>query len=346
MSRSALWRTSERGSDERRFKMTGKDIKPVLFIYGTEDYLVDEEVEAVKRGCLTEGFEELNLHVYEAKGLDVDAALVTAGTLPAFSARRVVVIRGAESLKAADAKKLAGYAEDPSPTTCLVLVAGTGKVNRNTALFKLLSSRGAVRCLGRLKDRELLVWIRKEAKRQGKDITESAARRLLAIAGTRLRDLKGELDKIILYAWDSDRIDDSDVDGVGLDCREETIFGLSDAIGVRDLKEAMRIYAKVSGEPPLVILGAMARQVRMLLKLKSLVRRKVPAATLPARLGIRQWLLDGYMRRSRLFTEEELKHAVRKLSEADISLKTGRIPRDLVVTGLILDLCSAHQPRG
>lgn len=316
-----------------------KELKPVYFIYGAEDYLTEEAVGELKGRGITESFESLNYQVFDAKTMDAGEVLTAAGTMPAFSERRVVVVKGADGLKAAQVKSFVEYVKNPSPTTCLVFVADTGKVNKNTEFYKILNKSGAVVQLARLKDHELLRWIKKEAERQGKKITDPASRKLLVIAGTRLREIKNELDKIVLYAGDKEVVAESDVDGAGLDCREETIFGLSDAIGVKDLKRAMKIYGKVANEPPLKVLGAMARQIRTLLKLKSLQRRRVPKNGLAPKLGVPPWHLDSYISRSRHFTEGELRGAVVKLAGADMALKTGRLPQNLVITGLIMDLC-------
>jgi DNA polymerase-3 subunit delta len=323
-------------------KNAGAALKPVLYIHGTEDYLIEEAVADIKRRALTEGFESMNYSAYDAKTMDVSEVLSAAETMPAFSDYRVVLVREAGSLKADQQKVISLYVESPSPTTCLVLVAGTGKVNKTTAFYKLLSKKGFVRVCYRLKEGELLAWIKRRAGALGKTITREAAERLVAVAGDGLRDIDGELEKIVLYAADKGTIEVGDVEDAGLDCREETVFSLSDAIGAKDLDAAMRIYAKVSTETPVNVLGAVARQMRVLLKLKSLVRSGVPARALPPKLGVPPYHVDSYVRRSRRFTEPELKRAIFRLSEADLSLKTGRIPPGLVMTSLIIDLCGSR----
>lgn len=314
-------------------------LKPVYYIYGTDDYLVGQYVEEIKSEALKGGFESMNYHAFEGKGLEAASLIAAAITLPAFSDKRVVLVRGADSIKASEEKELIEYIKNPMESTCLVFIGGA-KADKSSSFIKCLNEHGYLKPCNRLSDRELSGWIKKEALRQGKTITDEAASKLISIAGNNLRDIKGELDKIILFAFEKPGVDARDVEDAGLDCREETIFGLSDAIGAKDLKTALKIFDKVSGEEPVKVLGAVSRQIRILLKIKALSRKKVSSSRMPPLLGVPPFLLESYVKRSRRFTEKELKGAVKKLAEADMDLKTGRRPQSVVLSKLIIDLSS------
>jgi len=314
-------------------------LRPVYYFFGTDDYLMEEAFEKIRKEALAGGFADMNYHVYEGKTCDANELVSTASTMPAFAACRLIVVKGAESVKAAQDKVLAEYVKDPSPTTCLVFLASSAKADRSSSLIKALEEKGFLKACNRLGDGELLRWIREEAARQGKKISQSAAAKLLETTGNRLRDVKGELDKIVLFVGEKEAIDDRDVEESGLDCREESIFGLSDAIGKKDVRGAFRVYERVSGEEPLKVLGAISRQMRTLLKIKSYLGKGTPAARLPALVGLFPKHADDYVRRSRLFTERELVEAISKLSRADTDFKTGRVPNTVVLPRLIMELC-------
>lgn len=313
--------------------------KPVYYFFGTDDYLMEDAFEKIKKEALTGGFADMNYHIYEGKSLDAGDLVSTASTMPAFAEWRLIVVKGAESIKAVQEKALIGYVKDPCPTTCLVFLSADAKADRTSSFIKALEEKGFLKACNRLGDNELLRWIREEAARQGKKISSSAATKLLETTGNRLRDVKGELDKIILFVGDKTEIDDKDVEESGLDCREESIFGLSDAIGKKDVKTAFRVYERVSDEEPIKILGAISRQMRQLLKIKSFLRKGTPAHQLPGLVGLFPKHADDYVRRSKLFTERELVDAISKLSRADMDFKTGRVPQTVVLPRLIMELC-------
>ncbi|MCC6503076.1 MAG: DNA polymerase III subunit delta [Deltaproteobacteria bacterium] len=314
-------------------------LKPVYYFFGTDDYLMEDAFEKIRKEALTGGFASMNYHVYEGKTLDAGELVSTASTMPAFAEWRLVVVKGAESLKAAQEKILAEYVKDPSPTTCLVFISLDAKADRSSAFIKTLDEKGFLKACNRLGDNELLRWIKEDAAKQGKKVSASAAAKLLQTSGNRLRDIKGELDKIVLFVGDKEEIDDKDVEESGLDCREESIFNLSDAIGKKDVKAAFRVYERVSDEEPIKILGAISRQMRTLLKIKSFLRKGEPASKLPSLVGLFPKHADDYVRRSRLFAEVELIEAISKLAKADTDFKTGRAPVAVVLPRLIMELC-------
>lgn len=314
-------------------------MRPVYYFFGTDDYLMEDAFDKIKKEALSGGFADMNYHVYEGKSLEASELASTASTMPAFAEWRLIVVKGAESIKAAQEKVLAGYVKDPNPTTCLVFLSHDAKADRSSVLVKALEEKGFLKACNRLGDNELLRWIREEAARQGKKIAPSAAAKLLETTGNRLRDVKGELDKIVLFVGEKAEIDDKDVEESGLDCREESIFGLSDAIGKKDVKAAFRVYERVSGEEPIKVLGAISRQMRTLLKIKSFLRKGEPPQKLPGLVGLFPKHADDYVRRSRLFTERELVDAISKLSRADMDFKTGRTPQTVVLPRLIIELC-------
>ncbi len=317
-----------------------KPLKPAYYLYGTDDYLIEDAVlwlrnEAIGHG----GFSSLNYHAYDGKSSDAEEIVSTASTFPAFSEKRFVFVKSAELIKEASSQRLCKYLERPLESTCLVFASGEAKLDAKASLVSAVSDVGTVKAFNRLDEAGLVVWIKKEARKQGKEITDSAARRLASIAGTRLRDVKSELDKIILYALDSGTIENKDVEDAGIDCKEETIFALSDAIGAKDLKKALKVYSKLSGEEPLKLLGAIARQIRILLKLKSSQARGEASSSSASSLGIPQFYIGKYINMSRNFTSNELVRAIDALKSADTGLKTSRMPDGMVIERLLFTLC-------
>ncbi|MBI2413522.1 MAG: DNA polymerase III subunit delta [Deltaproteobacteria bacterium] len=313
-------------------------LKPIYYIYGSDDYLIDETLSAIKDEVLKGPFASMNYHSFDAKA-DPSDIVAAASTMPAFAEWRLVVVKGAENFKDKHTETLIPYIKRPSPSTCLVFVSMDAKLNRTSAFAKALIEGGYLKACERPSDEELFAWVRKNVKKEGKTISDGAVRKLVEIGGGKLRDIHAELQKIVLYAWEKPAIEEKDVEDAGLDCREESIFGLSDAIGAKDLKKALYIYEKISDEEPLKVLGSIARQIRTLLKIKALLKKGTPPDKLPSLLGLFPKYADGYLRRSRKFSERELKIAIEKLLKADSDLKSNRVPEPVILPRLIMELC-------
>src|SRR3990170_7801590 len=125
-------------------------LKPVYYFFGTDDYLMEDAFEKIKKEALTGGFASMNYHVYEGKTCDAGELVSTASTMPAFAEWRLIVVKGAEAMKAVQEKTLAEYARNPSPTTCLVFISTAAKADRGSALVKALEEGGYLKACNRL----------------------------------------------------------------------------------------------------------------------------------------------------------------------------------------------------
>ena len=326
--------------------MANNDLKPVYFFYGADAYLIEEEVKSIKAEAMGKsGMDSLNTHIFHANTMDTAEVISEAMTLPAMSPKRLVIVKGADALKGPQQKELIPYIEDPSITTCLVFISAAAKVSGTSAFFKLLDKSGYLVRKSTMRDSEIERWIRREVKGAGKEITPAAVKKLVAIAGKGLGEIKGELEKTILFVGEAPAIEEDDVESAGIDVREESVFALADAIGAKDAGGAIRVYSKLTNEVPLMLLGSIVRQFRIIMKVKALGRSGTPRAKLAAAVGVYSTYIDKYIQSSSRFTEDELSKAFARLSIADLELKGGGasmgtgLPPKLVMTRLIMELC-------
>lgn len=316
-------------------------LKPVYYFYGEEELLIEEEVARIKKGALAGGLEEFNYNRYYGPFVDPTELINVAMTLPMMAPRRMILVKEAEGLKADKAKAMAVYLEDPSPTTCLVFVST--KIDKRSKLYKIIDKKGVARAFYPLKDHALRGWIKKEAAGEGKTITIDAVTRLIAIAGPGLKSIRGELTKIVLFVGKAKEITLEDVEAAGIDVKERTIFELSDAIGSKDVRRALGISEKLSSEPPLMVLSAIARHMRIIIKTKALVAAGVPGDKIAYQVGTFPKYVNQYIKGAAAFGEEELKRAFRLLAVADRDFKGGStLPPGVVMTRLVLSLCGAR----
>lgn len=100
-------------------------------------------------------------------------------------------------------------------------------------------------------------------KAAGKKLTPDALALLEHKTGFNLRGITRELEKIISYIGERDKITVDDVEAVVPKTREESIFELTDAIGNRNTPQALRLLTGLldQNHHPLEILGAIHREV-------------------------------------------------------------------------------------
>src|SRR3989454_3520730 len=190
-------------------------VDPIYLLQGEDDVeksalaaefgeLVDEElrafnVERIQAGDLTTA----------DKLADGVASLVAAvRTLPMMSPRRVVIVLQADTLlvpkreseaatRALD--QLETIVKEADPRTTLVLVAGS--VDKRSRMYKLLVKHATLVESELIEDRaDAERWIRTRVAAAGAEIDPAAARLLAERGGTDVKRLRGDVERLLLYA--------------------------------------------------------------------------------------------------------------------------------------------------
>ncbi len=337
--------------------MTGKqkaEIYPVYFLYGPEDYLIEEEVQGLLDRTLSPRERGLNLHLFS--GIEHSAQEITqaARTLPMFARYRFILVREADGMDKAKTEVLLKYIEKPSPTTCLVLYGQT--VGAWKGRLAAIEKMGNVKECPRLKGVALISWMKKRMSEKGKTLTGDAADYLLEVVGDRLHDVENTLEKVFLGVGEKNRIELADVEEMVSEVKISTVFDLTDAIGRKNLEKALGILEKALesksisfrrdeavskkiDDPVPILLSMMAKQYWGILAVKKMTRDRVDGAEVASKLGMSPWNVKKLMDQGKNFSESSLKNGVIKCHQTDLSIKRGQGPKDLLMEKLVIDLC-------
>ena len=174
------------------------EIEPIYCLSG-ERYLVDAAVAAIRAAVLARGRRRGRIQPdsFDLKESGIGAVLATAqhaaddGQAPAGHRQ------GDRRGQGGDLEPLAEYAEDPNPSTCLVLVGD--KVDVRFKAFQALRKRGYLHEFAPLRDQALAGWLRAEAKARKIDIRPTPPRRWPTLAGPELGRLAQALEQLAIY---------------------------------------------------------------------------------------------------------------------------------------------------
>mgnify|MGYP006266604177 FL=1 len=93
------------------------NISPVYFLFGPEDFLIEEETKRLLDQTLSPSARGFNLHIFSAQDHTSQEIVQTAQTLPMFSKYRFVLVSEADQFDESEIKPLVEYIQDPSPST-------------------------------------------------------------------------------------------------------------------------------------------------------------------------------------------------------------------------------------
>lgn len=315
------------------------DMRPVMFFYG-DDYLIEEKLQDIKAKALSPAFADMNYNAFDAKEADIDNIISIAQTFPVMSKKRLIVINRAEGLSKLQQDSFLEYIKNPSPTTCLVFTAE--KIDKRLGFFSALDKAKCLCYIKPLAEGEFPAWIRKEALRFGKKISDETIGVLLDALGNDLGDIKQELDKLTLFVGDRNNIGKEDVETVVSNSRVDTVFNLTDSIGSKDFKKAIININKLidQKEEPVKILGMITRHFRIIWRAKGLSKKGVSPNSMASVLGVfTPRYLDGYIKQGRGFSAEGLLKIYQKLHKTDIALKSAKQHPLMIMEKLVMDLC-------
>ena len=272
---------------------------PVYLIVG-DDSAEAAGLAADLCGLVEEELRPFNVDRLYATDKHIKPELIaqSARTIPLLGERRVVVVLRAEKLlkpkrrakdeevapadedddEATPVDGLIAYIGSPDPQTTLVFVAED--VNKTTKLYKALQKHAAiVECWGLKGGRDAKVDLRQSARQaeqlvqaavsqSGQKIEPAAARLLAARAGTDISTLRGDLDRLLLYAAGKPTIALKDVQEVVSAETAQDDWAVANAIEQSDAAEALKQVALAldAGTAPEMLLGQLAWVVRDRLK--------------------------------------------------------------------------------
>ena len=262
------------------------------------------------------------------------ASLVAAvRTLPMMSPRRVVIVSQAESLLAPKREseaaeraieEFATLLERPETMTTLVLVAAA--LDKRTKIYKTLVKHATIVECGSPEDvAGAARWIKTRLEAAGMEIDPAGARVLATLAGFPERPqnngrtgdvkrLRGEVDRLMLYALGQKKITMDDVREVAGPAALQDDWAMANAIEDGRAAEALRQLALMfeGGEAPEKILG----------QLGYVVRAKFPYAA-----------------------PQSLSGAVESLFRTDQDLKRSGGDARVLLERLVVELCEGKRSR-
>ena len=172
-------------------------------------------------------------------------------------------------------------------------------------------------------------------------VSPRAADLLATFVGGNLWVMANEIDKLALFT-SGRRIEEDDVRRVVSYAQEASVFALVDAILEAKAGVAEQTLQQLlqQGAPPAYLLVMLARQARMMVRVKELRKQKKYDVEIQDKLGLTSdYALRKTLAQAERYSLTRLKEVYRKLLETDVSIKTGKCEPELALNILIAELC-------
>lgn len=320
----------------RRVLEKGKP-EPVYALLGGDPLLETEALEALVEASLPPATRDFNLSLHSGDEESPAGFLTRARSYPFMADRRVVVVRRFDEMckKAVRDERaeieMIEYLEQPAPSTVLVLVAA--KLDRRTRISQVVERNARVVKVEGIPDSALPEWVRSRFAAHGLGATPQTCALLIQLVGDSLLDLRNEIDKVALrYAGAGDVGAEQIAATVGT-YRQEVVWAINSALGPKNMAAFLQVFSRVldQEDEPIRITAVLARQVSNLLRVKLAQERGVRGDGLARRLGLPPFVVGDLARQAAGFTRAQLVLWLRNLRQADVQMKSLRLPQRWVL---------------
>jgi len=253
-----------------------------------------------------------------------------------FGDRRVVLIRDAQELPADAATVLLAELDGSPPETVVVLLAtGTGRIVKLARRIKAVGGRIDIAPPRDWEDRKWANLVREEFGQHKRRAAPEAVAAILGHAGLDVAQIAEKVSQVVAAAGDR-TIGEDDVERAVVGHGSRGSFAVADAMCDRQPAMALELLRGVleTGNDPIMVLGALVYRVRSILA----VAGKVDAKQVGLRISGGQVRHLQAARRN--FGPGELTSAMRTLADADVLLKSGDVPPELVIERAIVQVAT------
>lgn len=346
----------------------------IYLLHGPDELLRSERLDALRAALGAPELAELSSTWLDGRKVSVGEVRHHCDALPFLTARRLVIVsgllaqlrrrqqagkkkgEGAEEEKgrggegergrggegARDA--LLAYLAELPETTDLALVEAES-VARNERVYKELArlaevGRAEIVLCEAPEERDLPDWVLRRARQKGGAMERDAAFDLATSIGRNLRLLDSELDKLITYRGGVGPIRREDVRLLTPYTQEANIFDMVDAIGQQDGPKAVRLLRELvrDGAAPLYLLSMIVRQFRILVQVADQMSLGLGKEEIAKAIGLHPFPTQKAMQQCRHWRMHDLEAAYDQLLAVDLAIKTGKLPDDLALDLLVIEL--------
>lgn len=312
-----------------------KNIERCYLVHGEEEWIKNNLIKDIKAKVLDESAELMNYNVFEGKEVTVSAIIDMCETMPFFSEKKVVVVKNSGLFKVGkkdESEKLAEWIGN-IPDYVVLLFCET-EVDKRSKLYKQVKSKYALVEAGYPGDEELLrIFTAKNA-----NISQETLRYFIQNMPQNIGYALSEFEKLLDYT-NGTTITRKEIDEICVFSLEQRVFTLIKEVTQNNATEALKIYKALidSKESPIGILVLIARQYRVMLQVKYLLKANMPIKQIASEVGLPFFVAKETAQLTQRFSFKQLETVLSMCLESDIAIKTGAMEQVKCIEMLIVN---------
>lgn len=313
----------------------------IYLLYGKEELLIQKEIDNIKK---ENELNDLDVNEYELDTVSLKEALEDAETISFFHDKKAVILNHCTFLTGTTKKGsieqpialLEEYIKHPNPSTILILVIFSEKLDERKKIVKMLKKEVIVKELNQVANQEQFV----KDLFHGYQISRDDLNLFQKKVGNHLELLEQEAEKLKMASFQEKTITTELIQDITIQTIDLDIFGLIEAIVLKQKEKAMMMLDEMikRGEEPLMILIMLANQFRIIYQAKELYQKGYTEKNIASMLSIHPFRIKKALEKGRMFSSEILLSYIKQLAELDYQIKNGGINKRLGLELFLLGL--------
>jgi len=298
------------------------NIKPIYFLMGEESYYIDKLSDYIEDKVLSEDEKGFNQTVLYGRDVTIEDIVSTAKRYPMMAERQVVIVKEAQDLSRT-IDKIESYAENPMPTTVLVICYKYKTLDKRKKVTKLLAKNGIVYESKKLYENQVGDWIKRVLAGKKYSIEPKANAMLVEFLGTDLSKINNELEKLQIILPKGSTITPHHIEeNIGFS-KDFNVFELRKAIGDRNQLRAYTIadnFAQNPKDNPIVMTTSLVFSFFVQLLKYHGLKDKNPNNVAKV-LGVNPFFLKDYDIALKNYPMRKVSQIVTSLRDVDVKSK-------------------------
>lgn len=296
-------------------------------LLGEDNWLKGKFIAKIKKKYLTPGYEMMNYLEMKDREIKTVNLMEAAETLPFLAEHKIIYMKESGFFKAGkkdETEQFEKFLQALPPH--ILLIIDEKEADKRSKLYKTVNTRYQVVSFDFPGEEYVLKMLKEKAMESNMKINQATLSFFVRNMPEDIGYIMGEWDKLTAYVKDNN-ITQRDIEAVCVFSLEKRIFELVKKIAHRQAKEAFKIYHNLiaSKESPIGILVLIARQYRIMLQIKYLIKNNLPPKEIAARMKLPYFVLKEITEQVSLYSFKQLEEILEKCLETDKDIKRGRM---------------------
>jgi len=252
-----------------------RGLAPAYIISGNETLLIEEAAELIRKAAAKQDFSERNSFVIE-KNFPWQNLFSSAKNLSLFAEKKLLELNlSSVKLETIGSKFLAEYLKNPAADTVLLIIAPKLEAGwQKIAWLKTIEETGVFLQIWPIENSELPTWINQRFRSREIQASPNSCKIIAERVEGNLLAAAQEIEKLSLM-YGPGKLEEEHVMAAVGDNAHYNIFSLIDVALAGDARKVVAVLygLKSEGTEPILILWALGRELRTLLKIADAKKR-------------------------------------------------------------------------